>query len=117
MQNDNEIIKALKCCINDDCDNCPDTFGNCEHNVMRNALDLIKRQQAEIERLRELIRAVKKDLDIAISAYDKEIADAKSEAIKEFAKRLRLAMGKFSVKEYWEVSRCISNLVEEMTEE
>lgn len=44
-----EIIKALECCISDDCDNCPDTFGNCEHNAMRNALDLINRQQAEIE--------------------------------------------------------------------
>ena len=49
---DNEIIKALECCINDDCDNCPDTFGNCEHNAMRNALNLINRQQAEIEKLK-----------------------------------------------------------------
>ena len=53
MLTDNEIIKALECCINDDCDNCPDTFGNCEHNAMRNALDLIKRLQAKIERLKE----------------------------------------------------------------
>ena len=49
---DKEIIKALKCCINYDCDNCPDTFGNCEHNAMRNALDIINRQQEEIERLK-----------------------------------------------------------------
>lgn len=48
---DEEIIKAVECCINDDCDNCPDTFGNCEHNAMRNAFDLIKRKDAEIERL------------------------------------------------------------------
>lgn len=48
---DNEIIKALECCINDDCNICPETFGNCELTVMRNALDLIKRQQAENERL------------------------------------------------------------------
>jgi hypothetical protein len=44
-----EIKKALECCINDDCDNCPDTFGNCEHNAMRNALDLINRQQSAID--------------------------------------------------------------------
>lgn len=50
MTNEN-IIKALECCVNDDCDNCPDTFGNCEHNTMRNALDLIMHQQAEIDRL------------------------------------------------------------------
>ena len=54
---DNEITKALECCINDDCDNCPDTFGNCEHNAMRNALDLINRQKAEIERLNEQLGA------------------------------------------------------------
>ena len=46
---DEEVIKALECCINDNCDNCPDTFGNCEHNAMRNALDLINRQKAEID--------------------------------------------------------------------
>ena len=47
---------------------------------------------------------------------DKCIVRDRAEAIKEFAKRLRIAMGKFSVKEYWEISRCISNLVKEMTE-
>lgn len=36
-----EIKKVLKCCINDDCDNCPNTFGNCEHNAMSSAFDLI----------------------------------------------------------------------------
>ena len=50
---DNEIKKALECCINDDCDNCPDTFGNCEHNAMRNALDLINRLQVKNKELDE----------------------------------------------------------------
>lgn len=50
---DDEIIKALECCINDNCNDCPETFGNCELTAMRNALDLLKRQRAEIERLQE----------------------------------------------------------------
>ena len=45
--------------------------------------------RAEIERLLKLISAVKKDLDIAISSYDKEIADAKTEAIKEFERKIK----------------------------
>lgn len=50
---DDEIIKALECCINDNCNDCPETFGNCELTTMRNALDLLKRQKAEIEKLQE----------------------------------------------------------------
>lgn len=50
---DDEIIKALECCINDNCNDCPETFGNCELTTMRNALDLLKRQRATIERLQK----------------------------------------------------------------
>lgn len=50
---DDEIIKALECCINDNCNDCPETFGNCELTAMRNALDLLKRQRATIERLQK----------------------------------------------------------------
>lgn len=50
---DDEIIKMLECCINDNCNDCPETFGNCELTAMRNALDLLKRQKATIERLQE----------------------------------------------------------------
>lgn len=51
-----EIIKALECCIEwetpEDCGKCPykDTKG-CVTEQRKNALDLINRQQAEIERL------------------------------------------------------------------
>ena len=57
---DEQIIKALECCVNDDegvlgfCNNgCP-LFGknaNCPEVLRKNALDLINRQKAEIERL------------------------------------------------------------------
>ena len=51
---DSEIIKALECCVKEThtCLECPYTeFGQCEFLVMKDALDLINRQKAEIERL------------------------------------------------------------------
>ena len=45
---DNEIIKALECCVNgEDCPNCPlqEQFADCK--PMTGALDLINRQKAE----------------------------------------------------------------------
>ena len=52
---DKEIIKALECCIGDciidNCPNCPYyNTKNCGH-TQSIALDLIKQQQVEIERL------------------------------------------------------------------
>lgn len=52
---DNEIIKALECCTEDeDCAHCPLTkeIPYCIDDTMVGALNLIKRQQAEIERLK-----------------------------------------------------------------
>lgn len=54
---DNEIIKALECCShrNEDlpCDGCPayNIAQMCMEDLMSDALDLINRQKAEIERL------------------------------------------------------------------
>ena len=50
---DNEIIKAVGCCIgNTKCDECPMfRTQNCMNKVFGYALDLINRQKAEIERL------------------------------------------------------------------
>lgn len=58
---DNEIIKALECCNynNYKCDNCPYIYKAC--TVYKDAIDLINRQKAEIERL-------KSELDAAIKA-------------------------------------------------
>jgi hypothetical protein len=58
----------LECCINDNCNDCPETFGNCELTAMRNALDLLKRQREEIEKLtdsRNRWRKIAEDFDIA----------------------------------------------------
>lgn len=55
-----EIIKALEYCINsgDVCDNCPlfrkkESSRDCVGEILREALALICRQQAELEKLRK----------------------------------------------------------------
>ena len=105
--NDAEIIKALECCSNTqfcavDTPNCP--LGDvlmCRSVLAKKAHDLIKRQQAEIEKLttqnvklkkcftiefddNKLKKIVKKTVDrITI-----DIKQAENEAIREFAKEL-----------------------------
>ena len=81
---DEEIIKALECCTNKDrkyCTNCPlkNEFV-CVNQLASEALDLINRQKAEIERLQK-----KQDLFANIGKMYSEI---KAEAVKEFAERL-----------------------------
>lgn len=80
---DDEIIKTLECCINDNCSNCPETFGNCELTAMRNALDLLKRQKATIERLEDKLDTIKQELVETIPMIQEDIKTAKAEAVKE----------------------------------
>ena len=48
-----EIIKGLECCISPGCDECPyygdEMLRPCNHNMMRDAIDLIRKQGIEIE--------------------------------------------------------------------
>ena len=80
--NDNEIIKALECCgniVDSTCKGCVyhETYNaSCVVRLMRDALDLINRQKAEIERLKHR----KTELQIR----NQELQHEKSEAIKEF---------------------------------
>ena len=87
---DNEIIKALECCTDEsyeNCNECPystDTL-SCERlKLLEDSLELINRQNAEIERLRKEVSVAR---DAYISIQDR-YEHTKSEAIKEFAKRL-----------------------------
>ena len=55
--NDNEIIKALECCLAElcHCKECPRFVrgvDDCHVKLYNDSLDLINRQQAEIERLK-----------------------------------------------------------------
>lgn len=114
---DNEIIKALECCANNTNDSvcyenkCPLFGQKCIDILSKNALDLINRQKAEIERL----KTVKKHIDTVIhrdceyvsnesynEAFQKALArlydntNAKSEAIKEFAEKIDELLKRYS---------------------
>lgn len=86
---DNEIIKALECCNGWDgrCLNCPlNREGtNCKEKLNSYAFDLINRQKAEIERLKEYNETL---LTANVDLWS-EILDIKSEAIKEVAEKLK----------------------------
>ena len=95
---DNEIINALECCKKDDCDNCPNDFGNCYANLSGYALNLITRQQAEIEEL----KIENKSLRSAANCYKLYYNEARTEAIKEFAYRLKQKSEYYENGQGWE---------------
>ena len=113
---DNEIIKAMQCVIGNDvsCSECEYQkalpFPSCRRMCAKNALDLINRQKAEIERLQKNIDG----LNIFTTNHIKVI---RLQAIKEFADRLKEKL-------QWDVEfdnrlvfeSDIDNLVKEMTE-
>ena len=112
---DNEIIKALERTASWVCDECKFhgemcDGDKCEKVVAENALDLIKRQKAEIERLQ-------KNID-GLNIFTKNhITVIRLQTIKEFAERLKekLQWGvEFDNKLVFESD--IDNLVKEMTE-
>ena len=91
---DNEIIKALECCSYDNyqCDNCPYAYKTC--TVYKDSLDLINRQKAEIERLREETAELIDDryatqLLCHLIKKEDDTRNVRSDAIKEFAERLK----------------------------
>lgn len=140
--NDAEIIKALEYCVSHKgcADDCPCVIAEkpCVANDLIKLLNLIKRQQAEIERLKK-IQQRQADLIIEERGRRYELASqftiAKSEAIKEFAEKLKANFAKLDYKtdthrKTCDVSFCdktvnwiihditsaeIDNLVEEMT--
>lgn len=77
---DTEVKKALECCGKDDCDNCPNTFGNCYANLAGYALDLINRYELEVEAWKHYYNECLTDLKNAHA----EIEKLKNEVGKEF---------------------------------
>ena len=125
---DKEIIKALECCVTDGytCNKCPYEYTkhiiNEEYEIMPNGkhydewscdewlkkdlLDLINRQRAEIERLKNFIEKRK---EIVYRAYIDDLyaeTKNKAEAIKDFAEII--------ISDYPEMEYYIDNLVKEM---
>ena len=93
---DNDIIKALECCGCDNyqCDNCPYAYKTC--TVYKDSIDLINRQKAEIERLREETAELIDDryatqLLCHLIKKEDDTRNVRSDAIKEFAERLKNA--------------------------
>ena len=123
---DNEIIKALECCLHRGCNECirqPDEYGTnerqCSRGLMKCALSLINRQKAEIERLQKYYDAMEdkiqlfRECDAQVKFFKGKI---QAEAIKEFAERLK-DMHKHnttSVVSLVTVFDNINNLVKEM---
>lgn len=123
---DNEIIKALE----DEIQLVEYVDGFSANNVdlelLKNTLDLIKRQQTEIEGLERNNRVTQRLLSEAWESieekdkwFEKREPIAKSEAITEFAERLKREVDMISYEtgfEYQETVETIDNLVKKMTE-
>ncbi len=67
---DNEIIKALECCIKIDCEKCDfktrfKTATNCRNDLLGHCLDLINRQKAENSNLTSHLTSLQNDLTSA----------------------------------------------------
>lgn len=116
--NDSEIIKALATSSGPNNLNCQPTTKLCKE-----ALDLINRQQAEIDRLNidlkamrgaanswkaEVQRICKKEFD----NIEIDIETAKSEAVREFARNLKKEVDFINTTR--ELKQTINRLVEEM---
>ena len=85
---DNEIVKAIEKCasIGESCEDCPFyEYTDCDKRLKECFHDMLNRQKAEIERLQ--IR--NKTLTEITKNYDWKFEKSKSEAIKEFAERLK----------------------------
>ena len=120
---DNDIIKALECHADPDvatCEECPMlNIRDCAYKVSKNALDLINRQKAEIERLSKLALERHTHIYNLNSEIEKlrktRYSDAKAEAIKEFAERLKYkfpdGLGAFNS---FDVMEIVDDLAKEM---
>ena len=110
-----QFIKALKCCAEDDCDNCPNDFGNCYANLANHALGVIKYKDAKIRRLTDRLNATIAGQE----TLQKHLANIKVNTIKEFARRLkdRFTAPSWGVGNFLVVRVHIDNLVKEMVGE
>lgn len=99
---DDEIIKALECCrntMNENylCDDCPYKDTQCALLLVTDTADLINRQKAEIEKLKDREENISIICKGAEEKYHELYEEAKvilirksrAEAIKEFAEKLK----------------------------
>lgn len=93
---DSEIIKALECCW--ECE-LFETCGETVDTIIKNALSLITRQKAKIERLQRE--------NNHFADMDKMYSEIKSEARREFAERLKETM----IQENELYEKCVKNML------
>ena len=114
---DREIVKALECCGEMECSKCPMNYDDCEErdfdNLVKRAIPIFNRLQAENERLRKELETEKNqvirlesqigrllsmnqakldtihDLQEENNWYNETLNTTKAEAYKEFAERLK----------------------------
>lgn len=93
---DEQIKAAMSLCTDakqpcKDCLLCDvgDSIDVCRHKLLCDALDLINRKEAEIERLEKRNEMLSNTRDSVLITHARELRRAKSEAIKEFADRLK----------------------------
>ena len=81
---DEEIIKALECHIKaEDCEGC-EMFGGCDEIILTKlVLDLINRQKAEIEELKNYVNRCKSGKEYWVKCF----LEKPNEALKEFAEK------------------------------
>lgn len=124
-----EAIKALKTCTTEACENCPmDGYANCITSLEEAVLELVERQQSEIEELTTEVENLKKQVEwltgynqnlmSANTALSEEILIAKIEAYKEFAEKAAIALANAYSPEYahW-IDDTLNNLLEELVGE
>lgn len=93
---DNEIMKALL-----DCEKCPlyakkRGFEQCHVELFDSLYDLINRQNAENERLKEVVERLQHHNRALCMLEKQQINRIKSEARKEFAERLKQKARKYT---------------------
>ena len=115
---DTEIIKALETHLSDEgkCSECAylENIGSCVGIMHKDLYDLINRQKAEIERL----QAHNSSMQSTLAKMSMGVEQAKSEAIKEFAKRLKSDMSySYLLGRKFCTDITIDNLVKEMVGE
>jgi hypothetical protein len=136
-----EIIKALECCAEAEyCATCHAT-DSCKgmDSLMENALALINRQKAQIDELKVELDAMRgaansykmhyeeterkykiavAEREANVEGFIETLKTIKSEAIKEFAERLKSDFGRIPQHQFTrsQIEWSINTLVEEMTE-
>lgn len=93
---DSAIIKALECCMNAECKNCPcfvEEVQSCKDLPIFDIVVLINRQLAEIKALQNQNQILSDNADTAYQDGLNEMRElVKPEIIKEFAENLKAGM-------------------------